>query len=314
MTLKLLNFAVLLLLLLLPVGTVYAQTHANVIENVAKATPTIALLTPSVRIVNIGQAFTWQASVQGVPVAAPTGNVLISAKADIAGNSLSSGFLPLAQPLNSGVLHPNPWIMQAPAPGIYIAQAVYPGDSNYNSAVSAPLQVAVLGPADFAVGVPSSITVKQGQSFSPTVTVSSINNFTGVVNLTCAGLAPLMQCSPKLKSLALSLPVSAYQQLQATPASATAKLEITTTATSVSTVTSGLLLFLYFGDLRKKRSKKRQSTILLALLGSLLVLAGCGGGVRYLQSNGTPRGTYKISITGTSGNIIHTQVVSVTII
>jgi len=301
------------MLVLLSVGAARAQIHANVTVNVAQATPTITLSSPPVRIVNVGQTFTWQASVQGVPAAAPTGDVLISATTAGTSNSLSSGPIPLSAQSSSGdVLHPNPWAMKTTTSGLFTVQALYQGDTNYTSATSAPQQVEVLPLADFSIDVPASTNIKQGQSLSTGVTVHSINNFTGTVHLTCAGQRPMMDCNPSLRALVLSLPASAYQQLTATPASASSNLAITTTATTVTTVSSGLFLFLFTGGLRRKRKSKRPSAILLALLGSMLVLAGCGG-MRYLQSNGTPRGTYRLSITGTSGNLTHTQFVTVTV-
>lgn len=301
------------MLFLLSVAAAGAQIHANVTVNVAQATPTITLPSPPVRIVNVGQTFAWQASVQGVPAAAPSGDILISANTANTSDSLSSGPIPLsAQSSSGGILHPNPWAMKTTVSGLFTVQAVYQGDTNYTSATSASQQVEVLPPADFSIDVPASANVKQGQSLSTVVTVHSINNFTGTVNLTCAGLGPLMGCTPSLRALVLSLPASAYQQFTATPASASSNLAITTTATTVTTVSSGFFLFLFSGGSRRKRKSKRPYTIVLALLGSMLVLAGCGG-LRYLQSNGTPRGTYRISITGTSGSLIHTQFVDVTV-
>jgi len=300
-------------LFLLSVAAAGAQIHANVTVNVAQATPTITLPSPPVRIVNVGQTFTWQASVQGVPAAAPSGDILISANAANTSTSMSSGPIPLsAQSSSGGVLHPNPWAMKTTVSGLFTVQALYPGDTNYTSATSAPQQVEVLPPADFSIDVPASATTKQGQSLSTVVTVHSINNFTGTVHLTCAGLGPMMGCTPSLRALVLSLPASAYQQLAATPASASSNLAITTMATTVTTVSSGFFLFLFSGGFRRKRKSKRPYAIVLALLGSMLVLAGCGG-LRYLQSNGTPRGTYRISITGTSGSLTHTQFVNVTV-
>jgi hypothetical protein len=300
-------------LFLLSMASACAQIHANVTVKVAQATPIITLPSPPVRIVNVGQTFTWQASVQGVPAAAPTGDILISATTGSSSNSLSSGPIPLfAQSSSGGVLHPNPWAMKTTTSGLFTVQALYPGDTNYTPATSAPQQVEVLPPADFSIDVPASATIKQGQALSTVVTVHSIDNFTGTVNLSCSGLGPLMGCTPSLRVLVLSLPASAYQQLTATPASASSNLAITTTATTVTTVSSGLFLLLFSGGFRRKRKSKRPSAIMLALLGSMLVLAGCGG-LRYLQSNGTPRGAYRIAIAGTSGSLTHTQFLTVTV-
>ena len=301
------------LLVLLSVGAARAQIHANVTVNVAQATPTITLSSPPVRIVNVGQTFTWQATLQGVPAAAPTGDVLISASAANMPTAMSSGPISLSgQNSSGGVLHPNLWTMKAATSGLFTVQALYQGDTNYTSATSATQQVTVLPPADFSIDAPASVNIKQGQSLRSVVTVHSINNFTGTVNLTCAGMGPLMGCTPSLRGLVLSLPASAYQKLTATPASASSNLTITTTATTVTTVAGGFLLFLFPVISEKRRKRRMPSAIVLALLGSLLMLAGCGG-MRYLQSNGTPRGTYRISITGTSGSLSHTQVVTVNV-
>ncbi|MDR5729610.1 MAG: Ig-like domain-containing protein, partial [Terriglobia bacterium] len=300
------------MLVLLSVGAARAQIHANVTVNVAQATPTITLASPTVRIVNVGQAVNWQASLQGVPAGAPTGDVLISANAANTPTPMSSGPIPLSsQSSSGGVLHTNPWAMETTISGLFTVQALYQGDTNYTSATSASQQVEVLPPADFSIDAPAAVTIKQGQALSTAITVHSLNNFTGTVNLTCAGMAPLMGCTPSLRSLVLSLPASAYQQLTATPASASSNLTITTTATTVTTVAGGFLLFFFPGVIGRKRKRKMPPAFVLALLGSLLMLAGCGG-MRYLQSNGTPRGTYRISITGTSGSLSHTQFVTVT--
>lgn len=301
------------MLILLSVGAARAQIHANVTVNVAQATPTVTLSSPPVRIVNVGQTFTWQATVQGVPAAAPTGDVLISANAAGSLSSMSSGPISLSgQNSSGGVLHPTPWEMKTTASGLFTVQALYQGDINYTSATSASQQVAVLPPADFSIDAPAGVTIKQGQALSAAVTVHSINNFTGTVNLTCSGLGPMMGCTPAMKALVLTLPASAYQQLTATPASTSSSVAISTAAGTVTTVSSGFLLFLFSGDLRRKRKGKHRSAIILALLGSMIMLTGCGG-MRYLQSSGTPIGTYRISITGTSGSLSHTQVVTVTV-
>jgi len=44
-----------------------------------------------------------------------------------------------------------------------------------------------------------------------------------------------------------------------------------------------------------------------------LLLTGCGTGTRYVQHDGTPKGTYSITVTGTSGKLSHTQTVLVTV-
>jgi hypothetical protein len=59
--------------------------------------------------------------------------------------------------------------------------------------------------------------------------------------------------------------------------------------------------------------KRRKQLLLLAAVALTLLLIGCGTGTRYVQQDGTPKGTYSITVTGTSGKLSHTQTVLVTV-
>ena len=52
---------------------------------------------------------------------------------------------------------------------------------------------------------------------------------------------------------------------------------------------------------------------LLVAVTLALLLTGCGTGTRYIQQDGTPKGTYSVTVTGTSGTLSHTQTVLVTV-
>ena len=85
-------------------------------------------------------------------------------------------------------------------------------------------------------------------------------------------------------------------------------LSVTTFATTVEK--AGLLGAFLLSFLSFKRRKH------LALLGAVmlaLLLTGCGTGTRYVQQDGTPKGTYSVTVTGTSGKLSHTQTVLVTV-
>lgn len=291
-------------------------SSASATQIVSKAIPTINLVPPSSTIVNVGQSFNFAASVAGAPnVAPPTGALYINAISPQNAPTQKSAALPL-RPMTAspGVLSSSPWSMQATNVGLFSVTATYAGDANYNPGTSAPIMVAVIGPQDFEMKPPAAATIPQGSTFQAPINFSSINNFTGNITLSCTGLPALSTCSFGPSSASITLPASAYQVLTPTAASAVSEVSILTTATTVTKVSGGLLLFFLGGNLRRKTKtlKSRKTGILLAFIGSILFMAGCGG-MHYWQTDGTPRGTYKVNITATSGAIQHTKTVVLTV-
>ena len=61
-------------------------------------------------------------------------------------------------------------------------------------------------------------------------------------------------------------------------------------------------------SLRRRRRRLLPASAALALL-----LTGCGTPTRYVQHDGTPKGSYSITVTGTSGQLSHSQTVLVTV-
>jgi hypothetical protein len=80
----------------------------------------------------------------------------------------------------------------------------------------------------------------------------------------------------------------------------------------------GLLLL---GPGRRLGNKKLFRSLIVGLLfSSAIFLASCGGGSSSPAGNsggsavpGTPAGTYNVTVTGTSGSLIHTATVSLTV-
>jgi hypothetical protein len=89
-------------------------------------------------------------------------------------------------------------------------------------------------------------------------------------------------------------------------------LTITTAATTVTTV--GAFLFLFgFGGLKRKR-RSHIVVAAVALLCLVVSLAGCADPNRYVQANGTPLGSYPLTITAKSGSISHTTKVTLNVV
>ena len=139
--------------------------------------------------------------------------------------------------------------------------------------------------------------IDRGSSGTGTVTVTSINNFAGSVNLTCAvtgsGATP-PKCS--MNPPAVILTAGASQQ---------ATITITTKTTGSSIVPAGLWLPFPFAlvgmALTGKRTRSRLSIMAILALSLVLALAGCGGGSSGGGGGGgggTSTGSYAVTVTG----------------
>jgi hypothetical protein len=179
-------------------------------------------------------------------------------------------------------------------------------------------------PPDFSISAsPTTATVSAGGTATFTITVVSLNDFTGRVNLGCDGqkLPPQATCSLS------PLP----------PPFVTANSSTTSTLTISTTKGSALLAPPFEGPritplyafcllllgmalaavgMRRGKSKKlRIGSISVGLLIILAALqAGCGGGKPPTPATpGTPRGTYDIPVAGTFGQLQHSTTVTVTV-
>jgi hypothetical protein len=158
---------------------------------VLQATPT-ETLTVNPTTVNAGASVRFDVNVSGVPAAAPTGSISYTL-------SPSDGSTPVTSvvALSAGAAS---WATVPPI-GNYTVSAVYSGDTNYR-AQSASATGNILSPDfDFTV---STVTIKQGETWTGNVTVVPINGFTGAVIFSCA--AP--------SSLSCSFPTATYSFAQ----------------------------------------------------------------------------------------------------
>jgi len=164
---------------------------------------------------------------------------------------------------------------------------------------------------------PTSVTISSsGQSATSTITVIATGGFSGTVTLSCS----LSSSTAKMGCVVSPSSIS----LDATTTTVTGTLTITTTASSVLPGYSASLrqrsLFDWLGQscavvlggvgLVGFPSRQRRRRLGLSLLFFTLVLlgSGCGGG-----SSGTPRGSYTVTVTGSSGSTTHNATVSATV-
>jgi hypothetical protein len=195
--------------------------------------------------------------------------------------------------------------------------AQYLGDGNYQGSTSQAISITIsLGTADFKlVASPGSLTITApGQSATTTISGSAINNFTGTVNVTCSLSSTMTYSSCSLVPTSFSVP------------GGSTVLTVTTTAPSVAlrlfnrpgwfmpstgALFAGILLLLILG--KRRRVKLAFGLLLFALLAAAFVACGGGSSSSAPSSPGTPTGNYTATVTGTSGNLSHPLLVSVTV-
>ncbi len=193
------------------------------------------------------------------------------------------------------------------ANGAYTISATYNGDSNYGSSSAPPIAITVQ-PDYSLTASSSSITItSSGGTGSSTLTINAIDGFNGAVNFSCSNLPAMSSCQFSPTSVS---------------GSGSTTLTITTTAPVALFIpndrpngvdwwsTSGEAplagIFVFVGVFWRRRWGKLLSLATFALL---LIALGCGGGNSSPPppppNPGTSPGTYTVTVSATSGSIIH---------
>lgn len=260
-------------------------THSASTSNPATLTvlkdSTAAALTSSANPATAGQNLTLTATIQGAH-ANPTGNVTFYD----GGNMLATGTL---NPNGTAIYTTN-----SLSPGTHSLTAVFGGSENFQAVVSPDLNQVIqpaptppASPASFSIDV-DSVSVEAGETVSIPITFAN-----GAMQLTCSNLPDEATCSftpnTRAGTSALTLKTSAPRDCGTSTPYVVASLPYTTP------LAAGLLLLLA----PKRRYAWRRLLMICIAAGALGTTIGCGTG--NCTDLGTRPGTYKISVTGTSG-------------
>jgi hypothetical protein len=297
------RFFMLIALLQTSLSPAFASRTGTYVQVVKQAQTSVGVQ-PSDNPVAPSQSVKFDATISPLRPTIPTGTIEFVATGTQTSNRVTSGPLPLNL---SGTAT---WNTSLPVADQFAVVASYTGDSNYLASASIPVTetVQLSGSPDFTLGLPTSISVVHGQSFSTLVSITALNGFHGTVTFSCDGAPANSTCI--FANGTVVIPAMTAGTSSA-PLVATT-LTITTAATTVTTV--GAFLFLFgFGGLKRKR-RSHIVVAAVALLCLVVSLAGCADPNRYVQANGTPLGSYPLTITAKSGSISHTTKVTLNVV
>jgi hypothetical protein len=279
---------------------------AQVVNSAAKVSSTVTVVS-SANPAIVGQSVSFTATVAGAGSSVtPTG---------------TATFLDGTTTLGTATLNANGGASLATAaltPGAHSITAIYSGDSNFTGSTSAVLVQMIAAAPSFTVTVnPQALTITSGATGTATLSVGSMSGFSGSIALSCSGLPQHSTCSFSPATLA---PVSGGPALTSTVTIATnvvaARLEGSPRAPRPGQTLwwAGVVAGLGLLGLRRGWMKHRRMRLwLIPLLAGVVLaaIAGCGSGG--VMSSITPTGTSNVSITATSGSMVQTVSLSLTV-
>jgi hypothetical protein len=178
------------------------------------------------------------------------------------------------------------------------------GDSNPdNNSSSDPTTITSL--LISLVGDPSSITINAGQIATYTITATTNGTLSGLTSFTVSGVPATSKASFTQPQISVSSsPTTTTLNILTNVAAAKSTARRLPTLEMASFIIFGFPLMLYVapGKRRKLRNQRWIWLSILVLLVSTMVACGSGNGL-FPSAQHTPPGTYKLTITATSGHV-----------
>jgi hypothetical protein len=283
--------------------------------------PTSIAVTASNTTVTSGQSVTLTATVVTTSVGfAPTGAVqFLNSNVPMTGSSCGSPCTLTTVPANasaSGFASLTVTLTTSFTANASIT-ANYVADLNYSASTSSPLPITVnSGTPDFSVvSSPNSIAIASpGSSGSTSIGISPLNSFTGTVTLTCA--VPTAMTEATCALLSSSITPTTSTTLTVNTAAPSTVIGLFNGPRWLAPLGGAILaaFFLLLIPTKRRRLKLAFGSLFLVLLAAALV--ACGGGSSSTgppPNNGTPVGTYTVTVTGVSGSLSRSTNITVTV-
>jgi Bacterial Ig-like domain (group 3)/FG-GAP-like repeat len=214
--------------------------------------------------------------------------------------------------------------------------AVYGGDGNFSGSTSSAVTVTVNAvPPGFALSSSGNITESPGATTGngSTISVTGSGGFAGAVALTCsvspAAASDPATCSVSPASVTISGATAQTSTLTVVTTAATSAALVHPKAGGVpwyAAAGATLACVLFFGIPARRRGWQTLLGMLILLVFASTFLVGCGGGGGGSGGSGgssgggstpanpgTTAGAYKVTVTGTSGSIVETATVTLTV-
>jgi hypothetical protein len=211
---------------------------------------------------------------------------------------------------------PNPVLFTPQFQGTYTITAEYPGDAVLAPSTGTTTLVVGNPNGDFSIDAsPASATIKAGQTATFTVTINPVNGMNSPVTFACSGLPAASSCTFSPASVTPNgSPVSTTLTINTTaPSAAAVPFAGLPPWTVVSWSLTAMLGFFVIRTGVFGKNSRRYATV-FGCIALLLCLVSCGGGNGPQQNpnNGTPPGSFSVTVTATSGGS-HTAPLSITV-
>jgi hypothetical protein len=287
-------------------GNVQAsKTSADTGTQVSSLQASTTTLTVSSTSVTVGTSVMLSASVAAsAGTGTPTGMVTFK---DGASTVLGSGTVAAGKAS---------YTASALALGGHTITAVYGGDSSFAGSTSNAINVMVTAPADFSVALSAgSGTVTGGSSATSMISVSSSGGFAAAVAFSCSGLPAYSACSFNPATITTSGTMAATSTLTISTNVATAALDRPGFGRAEYGLVAAAGLFGFLLRLKRRRPWLAATLLCGLLMAGGVGLAGCGtpGVVITTPVDATPKGSYTVTITATSGATVHTANYALTV-
>jgi uncharacterized repeat protein (TIGR01451 family) len=176
-------------------------------------------------------------------------------------------------------------------------------------------------PADFSLNLATSLSVPSGSNMPDTITLTPQNGaLNSVVNFSCSVSPALAECSFSPPSLTLGAAAATTTlNIVAVKPPGVASLAPLRPAlglfASLWLPIPGLILAgIGFGSKQSRKKKLFASLLLVGMLGAGVVSqSACGGSGSPINRSFTPPGAYNVTITASSGSIVHSQTVMLSV-